>query len=494
MKRNLTITKKLFIITSIFFAAFIGITLLIQSLFFERLYISKKREDLSRSVESFKKSYNEAVDDTTSSEVIQEHELSYNIKIMILDNTGRLKFANTRDKSEGFKLRELTDFIRRWNEDSDNKEEAVGNIKASTSIYNSREGNGKNIFAALYNNKKEEMIFAFSSLQPVNEAVSVIEKLYMYFGIGAALSTIVLALIYSGMIAKPLVKINKVATKMANFDFAEKCEVNSGDEIGNVASSLNFLSENLDNAMTSLKQANAKLSQDIEKERRLERMRKEFVAAVSHELKTPISLIDGYAVGLKDDIFEGEEKDYYLDVIIDEAEKMGNLVNDMLDLSYLESGSFKLNRQEFNLAELLTLTLRKYDTLISEKNAVLKINLQEEIKVFADWTRLEQVLTNFITNAIRHVNDYGTIAISSIEQGECISIEVENTGSSISPEELSKVWDKFYKVDKSRNRKLGGTGIGLSIVKNILVHHDYSYGVDNTENGVKFYFKVPKFN
>jgi signal transduction histidine kinase len=220
-------------------------------------------------------------------------------------------------------------------------------------------------------------------------------------------------------------------------------------------------------------------------------MRKEFVAAVSHELKTPISLIDGYAVGLKDDIFEGEEKDYYLDVIIDEAEKMGNLVNDMLDLSYLESGSFKLNRQEFNLTELIKLTLKKYEALISEKKARVSVNLKEEVKVFADWTRLEQVLTNFITNSIRHVDEEGAININSVDLNNVTKIEIENSGSHISEEDLPRLWDKFYKIDKSRNRKLGGTGIGLSIVKNILVHHEYNYGAENTENGVKFYFEVP---
>ena len=491
MRNKLTITKKLFIVTSIFFAVFIGSTLIIQSLFFEKLYISKKREDLSSGIENFKKSYNEAENDAAASEIIQEFEVNNNIKIMILDSFGRLRFNTSREKNEGFRVRELTDFIRVWNDNKQNKVELLKNLKAVTYLRNSREGNGKNVFAVAYNQEKQEAVFAFASLQPVNEAVSVIEGLYLYFGIAAAFFTILMSLIYSKMIAKPLVKINKVATQMAAFDFREKCEVASGDEIGNVASSLNFLSENLDNAMTSLRQANAKLSEDIEKERKLEKMRKEFIAAVSHELKTPISLIDGYAVGLKDDIFEGEEKDYYLDVIIDEAEKMGNLVNDMLDLSYLESGSFKLNRQEFNLSELIKLTLKKYEALINEKEAVVSINLKEEIKVFADWTRLEQVLTNFITNAIRHVNEEGTISINSIDLGSSTLIEVENSGSNISEEDMPRLWDKFYKIDKSRNRKLGGTGIGLSIVKNILVHHGYSYGAKNTDSGVKFYFEVP---
>ena len=220
-------------------------------------------------------------------------------------------------------------------------------------------------------------------------------------------------------------------------------------------------------------------------------MRKEFVASVSHELKTPITLIDGYAVGLKDDVFEGKEKDFYLDVIIDEARKMGHLVTDMLDLSQLESGNFKLILQEFNLKELIIFTLKKYETLFTEKLVRIETSFIDNVRVNADWGRIEQVLTNFITNALRHVNENGTINVRMVDKGEYISVEVENTGSHMPDDEMDKIWDKFYKLDKSRNRKLGGTGIGLSIVKNILTLHGYSYGVCNTADGVKFYFDVP---
>lgn len=496
VNKDMKITKKLFIITTVIFLIFITTTLLIQSLFFEKFYVSRKRADLKNYTESFKAEYNKALDDTTILSLMDEYEENYNIKIIILDSEYRMKMLSnpSKPKNDGPRIKTLSDFIMNWSTQYDLETELKNTSKTSIYLINSRESDTQNIISATPNSDKDEMIFAISSLQPVNEAVSVIENLYVYFGIVAVVFTIILAFINSKMIAKPLVKINKVATKMAALDFTEKCDVNSSDEIGNVASSLNFLSENLDNALTSLKKANAKLNEDIEKERKLEKMRKEFVAAVSHELKTPISLIDGYAVGLKDDIFEGEDKEYYLNVIIDEAEKMGSLVSDMLDLSYLESGSFKLVPQEFNITELIKFTLRKYETLISEKNAGLSVNLLEHVKVFADWNRLEQVLTNFITNAIRHVNENGTIYINMVDEKDKVSIEVENTGSFIAEEELDKIWDKFYKIDKSRNRKLGGTGIGLSIVKNILIHHNYSFGVTNTEKGVKFYFKVPKLD
>lgn len=488
--RNPSITKKLFIITAIFFAVFVSSTLIIQSMFFERFYISKKKSDLQKSIENFRAEYNKASDTAASMEVVSEHEANNNIKIVILDSSNRLKFNQSRYRYDGNRTRDLTDFIRLWS--SQTGKVPLQDNKTQLFLANNSDRDSRNIVAVNYDSEKTEVIFALSSLQPVNEAVGVIEKLYFYFALGAVLFTVMLALIYSRMIAKPLVRINKVATKMAQLDFTEKCQVQNQDEIGNVAASLNFLSENLDGALTSLKQANAELEEDIEKERKLERMRREFVAAVSHELKTPISLIDGYAVGLKDDIFEGEDRDYYLDIIIDEAEKMGNLVSDMLDLSYLESGSFKLKKEEFNLSELIKFTIKKYETLFEEKNASLELSLLDNVTVNADWNRLEQVLTNFITNALRHVNEEGTIYIDMVDKDGSISVEIENTGSSIPEEDLPKIWDKFYKIDKARTRKLGGTGIGLSIVKNTLVHHGYSFGAENTDRGVKFYFEVPK--
>lgn len=495
--KNMSITKKLFTITALVFALFIGSTLIIQSLFFEKLYIYKKKNDLVNTINELKTEYNKTEEDNLE-ELIEEYEIKNNMEVIVLTNSGSVKVlkflpASLNSRVNGARARELIDFIGDWIKDDGNLEELKRRNRSKVFISSVREESvPKNIISILYNSEKKEIFFALTSLQPVNEAVSVIEKLYLYFCIGAVFFIILLSFIYSNMIAKPLVKINKVATKLANLDFTEKCEVNSNDEIGNVAASLNFLSQNLDEALTSLKEANIKLEEDIEKERKLEKIRRDFVAAVSHELKTPISLIDGYAVGLKDNIFEGEDKDYYLDIIIDETEKMANLVSDMLDLSYLESGSFKLTREEFNLVSLIKITLKKYETLISEKNVSVVLDLMEEVKVFADWNRLEQVLTNFITNAIRHVDENGTIYISTVRKKDYISIEIENTGSHINEEELAKIWDKFYKVDKSRNRKLGGTGIGLSIVKNILMHHGYSFGTLNTERGVKFYFNVPE--
>lgn len=492
MKTKASITRKLFIITTVVFGLFICGTLIIQSVFFESFYANKKRNDLKSTIENFRESYNKAEVKDRVAEILEEYEGDSNIKLVIWNGTGKLTFlAETqRNRAEYLRLRELTDFAIQWVQVPESIATLINQNKTIIVTTKDIQNLDKKLIAITPNMESGEVIFAISSLQNVSEAASVINQFYIYFFIGAIIIVIALSLIYSNMIGKPLVKINRTATKMANLDFSEKCTFKSNDEIGNVAASLNFLSENLDNALTSLRTANAKLEEDIEKERNLEKMRKEFVASVSHELKTPITLIDGYAVGLKDDIFEGEEKDFYLDVIIDEARKMGHLVTDMLDLSQLESGNFKLTLEEFNLKELVVLTLKKYETLFTEKLVRIETNLMDNVRINADFGRMEQVLTNFITNALKHVDENGSIRVNMVDKGEYISVEVENTGSHMPEEELDRIWDKFYKLDKSRNRKLGGTGIGLSIVKNILTLHGYGYGVSNTEDGVKFFFNV----
>jgi signal transduction histidine kinase len=491
MKIKISITQKLFIITAVVFTLFIGSTLLVQSLFFEKFYIDKKGTDLQKEIEKFKAGYLNPETNKNLDEFVYENFENLNMKFSIADKNGKIRYISkpVRNRFDMTGTLVLSDYIKKWNLEPGN----LINIKQKIDTITPRFSPEREKYLVGISplNETNEIIFGLTSLQPVNEATSVIRDFYVYFSIGAIIIIIILAFIYSNIIAKPLIKINRTATKMSQLDFSQKCEISSKDEFGNVASSLNFLSENLNNALISLKDANAKLEKDIEIERNLEKMRKEFIASVSHELKTPISLIDGYANGLKDNIFDGKEKDYYLDIIMDESKKMGRLVSDMLDLSQLESGSFKLIKEQFSLSELISYTLKKYETLIAEKPAELEINLIDQVVVDADWYRLEQVITNFITNALRHVSDNGRISVNMIKKDTGISVEIENTGSGIPESDLEKIWDKFYRIDKSGNKKLGGTGIGLSIVKNILLLHNYPFGIQNTEIGVKFYFLVP---
>jgi len=344
-----------------------------------------------------------------------------------------------------------------------------------------------------FENNREDVIFSISPMQPINEAGEIIKEFYVYVYIAAVILIILLSMIYSNMVSKPLIKLNHSAGKMLNMDFSEKCEVKTDDELGNLSKTLNFLSEKLGLTLADFKRANEQLTKDIEKERSLERMRKEFIAGVSHELKTPLSLVSGYAESLSDHVVSDDMKDYYLDVIMDETAKMDTLINDMLDLSQIESGQYKLTLTCFNFYSLVLATTRKYNKSIEEKNITLDISIDnQEVEVCADALRIEQVLTNFLTNALRSTSIGGGIRINIITTDASVLLQFENTGEKISDEALERIWDRFYKIDKSRNRQSGGIGLGLAIVKNILLLHQSRFGVENIEGGVRFYFDLPK--
>ncbi len=494
MRSKKSITRKLFAITSIVFIVFITTNLIVQSAFFEQFYIKWKKDNLEHTLVKFKSEYGLLQKSQDKISLISHFEEDNNYKIIIRDSLGDLKYlTKTADEKKDAKTVMIMHQIM-----SEQIENSGGIAKFQQEekplIFITRENRDMVVSVAglLYDKNKDETVYAFSSLQPVNEAVQVIKEFYMYFYIGALVTILLLSFIYSNMIAKPLIKITKTASKMANLDFTEKCQVKSEDEIGALATSLNLLSENLNESLTSLKDVNAQLEKDIEKEKKLTEMRKDFVAAVSHELKTPITLIEGYTLALNDDILEGAEKQYFIDVIMDESRKMNSLVSDMLDLSQLESGNFKLTKEEFNLHELLKSVTKKFSSLLNEKQIKLGLTFIQNIKVNADWNRIEQVITNYMTNAIRHTKEGGSITVTMIDNEDTVCVEVENSGDKIDSSESNKIWDNFYKIDKSRTRKLGGTGLGLSIVKNIILLHGGSCGVENTEIGVKFYFILAK--
>lgn len=486
------ITWKLFIITALVFIIFISSTLTFQSLFFGRFYINKKESNMLSQVEKFRASYNKIEDEDKLANLIRKFEQDNNAKIVIIDKYGKMKFITKPDSQsyDAVRIKAINDIIINWTMNTDLLEQVKRDNKPVTVITDRKINGTRNILTVVPNKKSEEIIFSITSLQPVDEASSVIKEFYFYFYIGAVVLILILCLMYTNMLSKPLVKLNDTAKKMAAFDFSEKCNIKNEDEIGNLANTLNFLSDNLDKALTSLKVANEKLEKDIKKERNIDKARKEFIAAVSHELKTPINLIEGYAEGLKDGIFKENEKDQYIDIIIDESNKMANLVSDMLNLSHLESGTMELSKEEFFVDDLIESVIKRFYKVIMDKGITIGRQIIGKTKLYADWDKMEQVITNFTTNAIKNTYNGGKIIFAIEQNSNKIIVSVENTGKGIPEEELNKVWDNFYKLDKSRNRELGGTGIGLAIVKNILILHGYKYGVKNTDNGVKFYFVV----
>lgn len=296
---------------------------------------------------------------------------------------------------------------------------------------------------------------------------------------------------------RPIKELNNIARNMSNLDFSHRyTPTNQEDEIDELGKSINSMSTKLETTITQLKATNRELERDIEQKSKLEEMRSTFISDVSHELKTPIALIQGYSEGLLENVNSDEEsRRFYAEVILDESNKMDKLVKQLLELMKLENEMRTFNNKSFNIVELEKEILRKTDVMIKEKQAEIRFNCEAEINVIADNFYIDQVITNYLTNAIKHVQEVQGEKYISIEneiKEKVVRIKIFNTGKQIDEENLDRIWRRFYKGDESRNREDGGTGIGLSLVRAIMNNYGNDYGVINKENGVEFYFELPR--
>ena len=291
--------------------------------------------------------------------------------------------------------------------------------------------------------------------------------------------------------------MNDIANEMAKLNFKRKYRINdSEDEIDELGKSINTLSDKLEETINQLKVNNSELEKDIEAKSKIDEMRKQFISDVSHELKTPIALIQGYAEGLVENVTTDEEsRKFYTEVILDEANKMDKLVKRLLELMKLEYEDRKFNDQKFDLVELINSVIKNSKVVIKEEKINVEFSEEEPIYVFADDFYIEQVVTNYFTNAMKHVTEIEgnkTIKITikkSKEVGK-YRVTVFNTGKKIDEENLNRIWTRFYKIDTARTRSKGGTGIGLALVKAIMTKYNSAYGVKNKKNGVEFYFDI----
>ncbi len=329
-------------------------------------------------------------------------------------------------------------------------------------------------------------------LESIRESVAISNQFLGYVGcVVVVLATIIMVFV-TKRFTKPILELANISEKMSNLNFDVKYNRHDKDEIGILGNSINQLSSRLEITISELKSANNELQKDIEQKIQIDEMRKEFLSNVSHELKTPIALIQGYAEGLLDGINDNdiESRQFYCDVIIDEAAKMNKMVKKLLTLNQIEFGTNQVVMERFNLSDLIQGVLSSVEILARQNEIKIINNVEEDIYVWADEYQIEEVLTNYISNAIHYTAYEKKIEIIMERKEEVVRISVFNTGDKIPEEDLDKVWIKFYKVDKARTREYGGSGIGLSIVKAIMDAHHRECGVENCDNGVVFWFEL----
>ncbi len=329
------------------------------------------------------------------------------------------------------------------------------------------------------------------------ESMTQTARLSMVFYVLVGMTTILISIFLIYMIVnrytRPIALLTNQAKRMASLNFDARYTGTETNEIGELGESFNKMADELEMTISELKSANAELQRDNERKTKVDEVRKEFLNNVSHELKTPIALIQGYAEGLKDNIAEdADSREFYCDVIIDEASKMNIMVRKLMTLNQLEFGNDQVVMDRFDLTQLLRGVIEGMRIMLDEAGARLEFQGDRQIYVWGDEFKIEEVATNYLSNAIHHVSGDKRIRIRMETEGDEVVTRVFNTGEPIPADDLDHVFEKFYKVDKARTREYGGSGIGLSIVKAIMDGHNQKCGVVNCPDGVEFYFTLEK--
>jgi len=507
---NMPIRLKLFIYMTVSIILFAILLYGSNTFFAEKYYTSYKKSIL---IESSKKLADLIVGKSTSTDFNDENliyeistiEKSIGGTIFIGTMDGKLFYPQQNDRGFQRPVFLIEPTLNNKNKPNMPPNSLLGSFGQSQRRTADREQYDENSFFFItqdtnfkintlrYQTKLENgvLILVWVPMSGISESAAISNKFTAIIGLIIILITGIWALYISGRFTHPIAEMNRITKKMAELDFSQVLKIDRKDEIGQLSQSINHLSYNLDDAINELNGRNKLLEQDIERERKLDHMRREFVSHVSHELKTPIFLIQGYADGLKSNVVSDEEKkNFYCDIIIEESEKMDNLVKDLLDLSQIESGIFPVNKTDFNINFIINDTISKYEPVLGKKNIHLEVDMAEVLEVNADPLRIEQIMLNLMNNAIDHAEGNKVIRLSVKPTSEKIRVSVFNSGSPIPNHALDKIWSSFYKIDQARTRGFGGTGLGLSIVRAIQEAHGNGYGVSNVEGGVEFWFDI----
>lgn len=338
-----------------------------------------------------------------------------------------------------------------------------------------------------------DMVLMRTAVESIRESAAISNRFLLFAGAAAIVASILVAFFTTRHITKPLQQLTDISKRMVDLDFNAKYESDQSNsyEVEELGNHINRLSENLERTISELKTANVELQDDIEKKIQIDEMRTEFLSNVSHELKTPLALIQGYAEGLQECINDdAESREFYCEVIIDEADKMNRMVKKLLTLNQLEFGNDQVIMERFDMTELIRGVANSTRILMEQKGIRLELENSEEAWVWGDEFKVEEVITNYMSNAINHADGEKLIRVFYTRSEDKLRVSVFNTGQPIPEEDIEKIWVKFYKVDKARTREYGGSGIGLSIVKAIMDSFHQRCGVINHEDGVEFWMEL----
>lgn len=477
-----SIRFRLFTILCILTIFVIFTLLVINNVVSEGAYIYSKTETIKTISQKINTYYNGTMQYDLSPE-LRDLEIKNNIEILIEDKNDNIIYNANKD---------LITAVNKANKSTKAK---MIFMESNTTVEEYQESNTNKFIMLKSNLDNGYTLYIKIATAPIKENIKISNETLALIGILMVMISATLSSFVSRKFTEPILELNGITKKMANLDFSKRYRItDTDDEINTLGKNINQMSDKLESTIGQLRKNNTALERDIEEKSKIDEMRKQFISDVSHELKTPIALIQGYSEGLIENVNDDEEsRKFYAEVIRDEAYKMDTMVKKLLELMKYEYRERQLDNREFDLREMIKEELRRQTVILKEKSIKIDFDDKEAIKVFADQECIEQVINNYLTNAIKHCEEKQgekKIIIRTEKVSEKIRVFVYNTGDKISKDCIEKIWTRFYKIDTSRSREDGGTGIGLALVKAIMNNYGNEYGVKNFENGVEFYFDI----
>lgn len=482
---------KLFLTVSLVILMIITFLILVNNFIFGQFYIYSKTKALKSVYETVNNYYSNSQDGDLEM-ILEKIAIQNNFDILIRNEQNVNVYTSNKDFFSTFgQMNEMTSRFEK---------ETGQTIEENSKFVIKRMKDNKNgISYILLSSKLDNgyLLYIRIPVTSIQESVKISNNfLYLMAGFAILISAVIVSYV-TRKFTDPILELNDIAKKMANLDFSHKYKItNADDEINNLGKSINEMSTKLEKTIKQLRNTNIELEKDIEEKSKLDEMRKSFISDVSHELKTPIALIQGYSEGLLENVNSDEEsRKFYAEVILDESNKMDKLVKQLLELMKIEYGKREFTNERFDLKELIDEVIRKCNVMLKENGITINFRQEEPVYIYADEFYIDQAVTNYFTNAIKHAEEKNgkkeiEIRLEKLKDKNKVRLYVYNTGENIEQEDLERIWKRFYKVDTSRNRENGGTGIGLALVKAIMNNYKNEYGVANKEDGVEFYFDL----
>ncbi len=493
MKKQMSLSLQLTLVMTLLVAGTIGLCGVLNNTFLEKFYVYNKQAELLDGFEKINKASEDGTLLTEEFDIVFER-ICTNGNINIIVSGPNRMVIRSYSANQQLLLMKLNEFIT-----GGRKEESQVIISTEQYIVEKqRDSRMQSEYLILYGWLPDgNYVYMQTALESIRESADITNRFFLVIGLCALVLCALVIIVVSKSISSPIRKLSSISEKMSNLEFEAKYQSGryTSRELDELGQHMNEMSKSLEKTISELKIANNELMQDIEKKERIDEMRKEFLSNVSHELKTPLALIQGYAEGLKECVNEEEEsRDFYCEVIVDEADKMNQLVRKLLTLNQLEFGNDLVELERFDMTELVRGIVEASSLMAFSEGITMDFLQKESVYVWGDEFKIEQVISNYLSNAIHYAQGEKKIRVSFQERENLLRVSVFNTGAQIPEEELEKVWIKFYKIDKARTREYGGSGIGLSIVKAIMDSHHQNCGIVNHENGVEFWMELERCN